>query len=86
MHPRLAASSAKAAKAAIPLHAVTASAAKGWLAKQARGALLTASGFSGAAGELAALPDAKGRIAAWVLGLGDGHDAFALAAASEKLP
>jgi leucyl aminopeptidase len=32
------------------------------------------------------LPDAKGGIAAWVLGLGDTKDAFALAAAAEKLP
>jgi leucyl aminopeptidase len=32
------------------------------------------------------LPDAKGGIAAWVLGLGDNKDAFALAAAAEKLP
>ncbi|HWU55179.1 MAG TPA: leucyl aminopeptidase family protein, partial [Rhizomicrobium sp.] len=35
---------------------------------------------------LAALPDAKGGIAAWVLGLGDNKDAFALATAAEKLP
>jgi leucyl aminopeptidase len=35
---------------------------------------------------LAALPDAKGGIAAWVLGLGDGRDAFALAAAASSLP
>ena len=82
MHPRLAA----AAKAAIPLHAVTAATAKGWLAKQAGGRLLAAAGFTGAAGELAALSDAKGNITAWALGLGDGGDSFALAAASEKLP
>src|ERR1700754_1134557 len=43
-------------------------------------------GLKGAAGALAALPDAKGGIAAWVLGLGDNKDAFALAAAAEKLP
>ncbi|HEU0095186.1 MAG TPA: leucyl aminopeptidase family protein, partial [Rhizomicrobium sp.] len=48
--------------------------------------LVTASGFAGAAGALAALPDAKGGIAAWVLGLGDNNDAFALAVAAEKLP
>ena len=53
MHPRLAA----AAKAAIPLHAVTAATAKGWLVKQAGGRLLAAAGFTGAAGELAALSD-----------------------------
>jgi leucyl aminopeptidase len=82
MHPSLAAS----ARNAIPLHAVAAKGAKSWLAKQPRSRLLAASGFSGAAGALAALPDAKGDIAQWVLGLGDGNDAFALAAAAEKLP
>ena len=82
MHPSLAAS----ARNAVPLSAVTAKEAKAWLAKQKRGRLLAASGFSGAAGALAALPDAKGEIAQWVLGLGDGKDAFALAAAAEKLP
>jgi leucyl aminopeptidase len=82
MHPNL----ARTATGTIPLHAVTAKDARGWLAKQKQGGLLTASGFAGAAGELAALPDAKGSIMAWVLGLGDGLDAFALAAASEKLP
>ena len=82
MHPALCAS----AKNALPLHAVTAKAARAWLAKQKRAGLVAASGFAGAAGSLAALPDAKGGIAAWVLGLGDDTDAFALAAASEKLP
>jgi leucyl aminopeptidase len=82
MHSSLAAS----AKSAIPVHAVTAAGAKAWLAKQKRAGLVTASGFAGAAGQLAALPDTKGGIAAWVLGLGDGNDAFALAVAAEKLP
>jgi leucyl aminopeptidase len=82
MHPGLATS----ARTAIPLHAVAAGDAKSWLAKQKRAGLVTASGFAGAAGALAALPDAKGGIAAWVLGLGDNKDAFALAAAAEKLP
>src|SRR5690349_5082668 len=82
MHPGLASS----ARAAIPLHAVPAKDAKAWLAKQKRSGLVTASGFSGAAGALAALPDAKGGIAAWLLGLGENKDAFALAAAAEKLP
>ena len=82
MHPSLATN----ARNAVPLHAVTAKGAKAWLAKQARSHLVAASGFSGAAGALAALPDAKGGIAQWVLGLGDGKDAFALAAAAEKLP
>src|SRR3954468_1395582 len=82
MHPSLAGS----AKNAIPLHAVPAKDAKAWLAKQKRAGLVSASGFAGAAGALAALPDAKGGIAAWVLGLGDNKDAFALATAAEKLP
>src|SRR5262245_53142611 len=82
MHPSL----ANSVKNAIPLHAVRAKDAKAWLAKQRRGALVTASGFTGANGQLAALPDTKGGIAAWVLGLGDTQDAFALAAAAEKLP
>ena len=82
MHSSLASS----AKGAIPLHAVSAREAKGWLARQKRSGLVRASDFTGAAGALAALPDAKGGIAAWVLGLGDGRDAFALAAAASNLP
>jgi len=87
MHPSLTTS----AKNAIPVHAVAARDARGWLAKQKNAGLVTASGFSGAAGSLAALPDApskgnKGGIAAWVLGLGDNNDAFALAAAASGLP
>src|ERR1700761_4824951 len=80
MHPSL------VKTGAIPLHAVTARDARAWLGKQKRSGLVTATGFAGAAGALAALPDAKGGIAAWVLGLGDSTDAFALAAAAEKLP
>ena len=86
MHPSL----ANSVKRAIPLHAIAARDARGWLAKQRRSGLVTASGFAGAAGALAALPDAKGGIAAWVLGLGnyqgDNRDAFALAAAASSLP
>jgi len=82
MHPSLATS----ARDATPLHAVRAKDAQRWLAKQKRSGLVTASGFAGRAGALAALPDAKGDIAAWVLGLGDSHDAFALAAAASGLP
>ncbi len=82
MHPSLASN----AKHAIPLHAVAAKDARAWLSRQRRAGLVIASGFAGGAGVLAALPDTKGGIAAWVLGLGDGRDAFALAAAAEKLP
>jgi len=86
MHPGLANSAQSNISRAIPLHAVAAKDATGWLAKQKRAGLVSASGFAGAAGVLAAWPDAKGGIAAWVLGLGDNKDAFALAAAAEKLP
>jgi leucyl aminopeptidase len=82
MHPSL----ANSARNATPLHAVRAKDAQAWLARQKRSALVVASGFTGANGMLAALPDAKGGIAAWVLGLGDSQDAFALATAAEKLP
>src|SRR5882757_8898392 len=82
MHPSL----VKSGAGAIPVHAVTAKDARTWLAKQKRSGLVSASGFTGAAGALAALPDTKGGIAAWVLGLGDSKDAFALATAAEKLP
>ena len=82
MHPSLVGS----AKNAIPLHAVAAKDAKAWLARQKRSGLVSASGFAGAAGALAALPDTKGDITAWVLGLGENKDAFGLAAAAEKLP
>jgi leucyl aminopeptidase len=72
------------ARNAVTLHAVTAKAAKAWLAGQPGGAM--AAGFTGAPGQLVALPDAKGGVAQWVLGLGDTSDAFALAHAAEKLP
>ena len=81
MHTSLAAN----AKNAITLHAVTAKGAVAFLAKN-KGTLLTATGFTGAAGQLAAIPNTKGAIASWVLGLGDGKDVFALAAAAENLP
>lgn len=77
---------ANSAKNAIPLHAVRAKDAKAWLARHKRAGFVSASGFAGALGSLAALPDTRGGIAAWVLGLGDTRDAFALAAAAEKLP
>src|SRR5882757_453914 len=86
MHPSL----ANSVKRAIPLHAIAARDARGWLAKQKRSGLVTASGFAGGAGALATLPDAKAGIAAWVLGLGnyqgDSRDAFALASAASGLP
>lgn len=87
MHTSLVASAPQTRmKHSVPLHAVTAKAARAWLAAQKRGGLVSASGFTGAPGQLATLPDAKGGIAGWVLGLGDTTDIFALAAAAEKLP
>ncbi|HEX3754621.1 MAG TPA: leucyl aminopeptidase family protein [Rhizomicrobium sp.] len=77
------ASFAKAGRNAVPLHAVTARDAIAWVKAQRSAALAN---FSGAEGELRALPDARGRVAGWVLGLGEGRDAFALAAFAEKLP
>src|ERR1700761_6571856 len=82
MHPSLASATA----AAVPLHAVTAKEARAWLARDKQRRLLAASGFTGVTGELMALPNARGAVRAWVLGLGDGKDAFALALAAEKLP
>jgi len=82
MHPSLAYSAASV----IPLHAVAAKGARAWLAKDNQRKVLEASGFIGAAGQLMPLPGAKGKVQAWVLGLGDGKDAFALALAAEKLP
>ncbi len=82
MHPGL----ASGAAAAIPLHAVPSRDARAWLAKDGQKRLLSELGFTGAAGQLMALPNAKGAIRAWVLGLGEGKDAFALALAAEKLP
>src|ERR1700742_4508174 len=82
MHPSLASATA----AAIPLHAVTAKEARAWLARDKQRRLLAASGFTGAVGQLMAMPNAKGAVRAWVLGLGDGKDGFALALAAEMLP
>jgi leucyl aminopeptidase len=82
MHTSLAAS----AKNAITLHAVMAKGVSAFLNAQKGGSLLSATGFTGAAGQLAAIPDTRGGVAAWVLGLGEGKDQFALAAAAEKLP
>lgn len=82
MHSSLAAR----ATTAIPLHAVTAKDAKAWIAKDRQRHLVAAAGFTGAAGQLMALPNAKGAIKGWVLGLGDGKDAFALALAAESFP
>lgn len=82
MHPSLATNAASA----VPIHAVSAGDVRSWLAQDKHRRFLAASGFGGATGELLALPDAKGSVRAWVLGLGNTRDAFALAYASSKLP
>src|SRR5690349_4591910 len=76
---------ARTAKNAVPVHLVAASAARAFLAADRRRAGLGAAGFSGREGELMPLM-AGTKIAAWVLGLGEGRDIFAAAALSEKLP
>jgi leucyl aminopeptidase len=85
------ASLCRAGRGAIALHAVGAAEAARWLARRKDGALARAAGFAGAEGALAALPDGRGGIAAWVLGLGAlekgaPRDSLALAAAAAKLP
>ena len=82
MHISLSAS----ARGARALHAISAADASRWLKHHPHGAHGVAAGFTGAEGTLAALPDGKGNIAAWVLGLGTGRDGFALAAAAAALP
>ncbi len=76
---------ARSATNAVPLHMVTAKAARAFLAAAKNRAGLAAAGFSGREGEL--MPVMAGtRAVAWALGLGEGHDAFAAAAFAEKLP
>lgn len=76
------------AKQATPLHAVTQDALKAFLAhrKPEEARWLNAAGFAAKAGELQLLADARGGLAAAVLGLGKGEDTLALAAFSEALP
>ncbi|MBV9548391.1 MAG: leucyl aminopeptidase family protein, partial [Alphaproteobacteria bacterium] len=76
---------ARSASNALPLHMVTAAGAKAFLAAAKARAGLAAAGFAGRDGEL--MPQMAGsKIAAWVLGLGEGNDAFAAATFAEKLP
>jgi leucyl aminopeptidase len=73
---------ASQANNAVPLHAVRAKNAAAWVKARRNAALAN---FSGADGDLRALADGKG-VVAWVLGLGEGADPFALAAFAAKLP
>jgi len=79
---------AKSAKGAIPLHAVKAADLKRWLSARPKreAEWLKAAGFSAKEGELLLAPKPDGKLAFAVLGLGDGRDALALAAFSERLP
>jgi leucyl aminopeptidase len=82
------ASFSKAARNAIPLHAVTSGDLKRFLARRNKreAAYLKNSGFAGRDGELRLVPNASGDIACAALGLGKGDDSLALAYFSEQLP
>ncbi len=81
MHPSL----VRSARNAVPVHLVTAKAAKAFLAADRNRAALAAAGFAGRDGELMPLL-AGAKVAGWVLGLGEGNDSFAAATLAEKLP
>jgi leucyl aminopeptidase len=78
---------AAGAKAAIPVHAVTARDLSRFLSRRGKRQAhwLKQAGFTGAAGSLHLIPAADGAVAAAVLGLGKGDDQFALAACAESL-
>jgi leucyl aminopeptidase len=86
MHASLARPGTIASRNTVLLHAVTSADAPGFLARQPGGAWARASGFAGEAGVLAPLGEGKGRVTAWVLGLGTAQDSFALATAATRLP
>ena len=79
---------AKAARNAVPLHAVTAGDLKRFISKRParEAAYLKNSGFVARDGDLRLVPNASGGIACAVLGLGKGGDSLALATFSEQLP
>src|SRR5690242_14181960 len=82
------ASFSKAARNAIPLHAVASGDLKRFLARRNKreAAYLKNSVFAGGDGELRLVPNASGDIACAALGLGKGDDSLALAYFSEQLP
>ena len=82
------ASFAKAARNAIPLHAVGTSGLRAFLARRGKreAAILKSAGFAARDGELKLVPNAAGGLACAVLGLGKHTDILALAAFSEHLP
>jgi leucyl aminopeptidase len=79
---------ARNAKGAIPLHAVKAADLRRWLSTRPKreAAFLKSAGFDAKEGDLRMLPDAQGKIASAVLGLGKGEDRYALAQFAEQLP
>jgi leucyl aminopeptidase len=80
MHPSLARSS----QIAVPVHLVTAKAAKAFLARPGHAAL-AATGFAGREDELSPITSGT-KLTGWVLGLGEGCDRFAAAILAVKLP
>ena len=79
---------AKAARNAIPLHAVTIAGLRPFLARLPKrdAAVLKSSGFAARDGDLKLIANASGALACAVLGLGKGDDPLALATFSEQLP
>ncbi len=84
MHPNF----AKAARNAVPLHAVTAAGLRAFLTRlpKREAAVLKSAGFAARDGDLRLVPNASGGLACAVLGLGKGDDPLALAVFSEQLP
>jgi len=79
---------ARNARKAVPLHAVTESGLKAWLATRPKreAAFLKAVGFAAKSGDVRLVAGADGGLASAVLGLGKGDDKFALAAFASALP
>ncbi len=80
MHPGL----ASGATAAIPLHAVTARDARAWLAKDKQRRLLSATGFTGAAGQLMAAAQCQRRDPGLGAGAGRRQGCFCAGAGGRK--
>ena len=79
---------AKSAKDAVPLHAVAADGLRSFLAScgKREAAFVKAAGFAAKADDLRLVPDATGKIAFAVLGLGKVRDPLAPALFCERLP
>jgi len=82
------ASLVRTARGAVPIHAVRSDHLKRWLptCREREAVWLRATNFSAKQYELAVIPGSGGGIASAVVGLGQGDDPLALAAASESLP